>query len=178
MVDFSKLRSLSSEEREQMNKDSLQRSFEAEDRLRDSNSKTSISMTLAHEPEVRYSRSGDKFVVFRGHQEGQSSLSKAYYKVPLRVSENEEESDRFDNLLRNAGGGDKFSFAGQWVKQKLGEGASKPFQWEFRSQHLAEGNLSLAQIMEKAAAARGDVKDRTSGVESAKIAAATRGMGI
>lgn len=179
MIDFSKLTLISSEERERMDREYLERTYAAEDRLRDDKSKTAITLTLAHEPEVRHNQSGDRFIRFYGHQEGQNGLSMAYYKVPKRVLGDDQENARFDALLRDIGGGDKISFAGHWKLHTFGPKDEQKQRWEFNSQHFAQGELTLPKILEKAAIDRGDVSERASGVDVARLAAATKnGMGI
>lgn len=146
----------------------------------------SISITLVHEPEMRSLPSGDRVVMFRGTQPDQSNPTLASYTVPPRAEGRDADRDAFDGLMRNLGGGDKLTLAGQWSKRnwKDSEGQARS-AWEFKTQHFAQGDMSLEKVLEKARIDRGEVVAQPQPVREQEHARGARaaasradGMGI
>lgn len=162
MVDFSKLLKRSPEER-QRDRDEADREYEQEtlsrdDAERDRKSVKAITLTLEHEPEMRGLMSGERAILFRGTQPGQSNASVSSYTVPVRTERSEDGRRALDGMLREMGGGDKITLTGQWSKRhwKTSTGAPKS-AWEFNAQHMVPGEMSLEKAMEKVRQDRGEV---------------------
>lgn len=156
MVNFANLRVPTAEERARSAAEDQARRYADDDRDRDQRSKKALVITLDHEPETRGLMTGETVVLLRGTEDGRSKSSVAVYTVPARISDDEGAERAFDRQLRDMGGGDKISLAGQWSRRTWKDANNKPQEaWEFKAQHFALGERTLEQILEAARAARG-----------------------
>lgn len=175
MVDFAKIRSMSPQERDEFLARGQNARYDAEDVQRDKDSVKAITLKLEYEPESRMLHNGDRVVLFRGFQPGQTSPSLAVYTIPARIEADDKLSRDFDKGLIALGGGDELSFAGKWsARNWKDQQGNQRKSWEFKAQHFQEGNLSLEKIMEKVIADRGMSAD--AGVEKPAEVQAKRGI--
>lgn len=157
MVDFALLRNRTPEQIRAQEAEFRARDLAQEDAGRDAGSKKALTITLSREPEMTVLRTGERAVVFRGTEEGATRPLKAVFTVPLhRVENSERGSDELDRRLRDIGGGDKLTLAGQW-KKNVWQGRES---WEFNTKHFAEGDHTLDKVLDKARAERGEIVER------------------
>lgn len=157
MLDWDKLRAQTPEDRQRAEVERRERSYAEDDQARDAGSKKALSITLVHEPETRNMMNGERVVMLRGTEPGRINPILALYVVPPRVANDEKRDEAFDRSLRELGGGDKVSLAGQWSKRTWSDHAGdKHESWEFKTQHFAQGEMSLERILEKARVNRGE----------------------
>lgn len=176
--DFSKLDIPTSEERSASDAARLQRIYSSEDRERDAASKKAVTITLTEEPRLRVLPSGDRVVVLRGVQDGQSSPMAAVYPIPARSELEEQGRSDFDRTLRAMGGGDRMSLAGNWSKRSWKDSENRPREaWEFKAQHMARGDVPLEGMLSTARAVDPD-KDPQRTVAPAAAAIAARSSGL
>lgn len=130
-------------------------SYVFEEEIRDRDTKRALSITLAHEPEIRLRPSGERVVLLRGMQDGRTSPISAVFTVPSRTRDSDEREASLDRVLRGLGEGDKVSLAGEW--SKLGDGNQAGVReqgWEFRAQIFQKGDVTLDKMLENARAER------------------------
>lgn len=150
MIDFKDLKSISPAEIAANEARRLEEFYQEDEASRDRGSKTRISMTLVQEPEFRSTLSGERTVLLRGTQDGQSVPSVASYKVPDRVMDDRDAENSFMRQMQDIGGGDRLSLAGQWSKRKWQDREGLPREtWEFKAQHMAVGDVSLEKMLSK-----------------------------
>lgn len=183
MIDFSTLRALSPAEQQERDEASRERSYAPDDALRDASSKKALTITLTEEPSRRVLPSGERIVVLHGVEKDRDKPMAAVYVIPARVENDEQRMSTLDSTLRDLGGGDKVSLAGQWSKRnwKSGQGEAMS-SWEFKTQSFEPGEHSLDVLKQRAIASRLPQveieQDRKSaGARAAAAARSARDMG-
>lgn len=157
MIDFSTLKVPTAEERAIADAERNARRYAEDDRERDAGSKKAVTITLEHEPESRTLRSGERVMLLRGTEEGRTKPIVAVYALPARIQDNEASEEAFDRRMRDMGGGDKVTLAGQWNKRVWNDAQDvRRESWEFKTQHFEMGAMPLEKVLEKARAARGE----------------------
>lgn len=155
MVDFSTLGKLDPVERKAREAARLEESYVLEEALRDKASKKALTITLVHEPEMRSLQSGDSVMLLRGVEDGKNNPLVAVYNVPSRTRDNEDREASFDQTLRELGGGDRVSLAGQWSKRGWNDRAGvRQESWEFKTQIFEKGDVPLDKMIENERANR------------------------
>jgi len=155
MVDFSTLGKIDPAQMKADEAERRERFYQGEEAARDAASKKALTITLAHEPEMRFMPSGDRVMLLRGVEDGRTSPLTAVYVVPTRTTDSEDREAAFDQTLRGLGGGDRVSLAGQWAKRGWNDQRGQRHEaWEFKTQIFAAGDVPLDRMLENARAER------------------------
>lgn len=174
MVDFKALKSMTSADIAASEASRQEEFYQADETERDRKSKTRIALTLVREPEFRSTISGERTVLFYGTQDKQTAPSVAEYKIPERVMGDRDAENNFMRQMEKIGGGDRLSLAGQWSQRHWKDREGTPrMTWEFKAQHMAEGEVSLEKMLARSK----DGKDQSADL-AAKAAMAARGAGM
>lgn len=174
MVDFKALKSMTPADVAAHEARRQEEFYQADEAERDSKSKSHIAITLVREPEFRSSMSGERMVLLHGTQDKQTSPSIAEYKIPERIMGDRNAEYSFMRQMEKIGGGDRMSLAGQWSKRRWKDREGTPrITWEFKAQHIAEGDVSLEKMLARSK----DGKEQSFDL-AAKAALAARGAGM
>lgn len=110
--------------------------------------KRAVQITLEEEPQVRTSLKGETFVRFVGREDGAEKPLMALFRVPDALASQQNASDPLDQSLRELGGGDRLSLAGQWIQHSWkGAAGAEHSTWEFRAQIFEKGDHSLDRMV-------------------------------
>jgi len=133
MIDFSKLRVVTPEERKEAYEQDLQRAIAQDTAQRCERSRKRVRITLTSDAECRFTMGGTKLVAFRGEQPGGKTVRAIWY-APDHM-----EQDEFTRLYNQYLEGSAWQLAGYW----------KPFKNNSGETHFT----FVAQFVEPLAAA-------------------------